>query len=141
MKNIFFYILAESEPSDQTTFACRLTEKVYKQGRNIYINTNDQAHAELVSQQLWSLRDDAFIPHQFAGSDDKAPISIGFGEQGAAYSDVIINLASSVPECFTQFQRILEIVVQDEAILASTRLNYKHYKDKGYPLEYQDMRR
>lgn len=146
MTSIDFYILPDSEPVARTLFACRLAEKVYKQGRQIYIHTANEEHAKEVDQQLWAFRADAFVPHQIANQGDssaakKAPITIGYGEQGAEYEDVLINLDTQVPDFFSSYQRILEIVVQEAEILASTRQNYKLYQDKGYPLKYQDMRR
>lgn len=141
MTSIDFYILPDSEPSARILFACRLAEKVYKQGRQIYIHTANEQHAKEVDQQLWAFRADAFAPHQFANVESKAPINIGYANQGTQFQDVLINLDTQVPDFFSHYQRILEIVVQDTDILASTRQNYKFYQNKGYPLKYQDMRR
>jgi DNA polymerase-3 subunit chi len=47
----------------------------------------------------------------------------------------MINLGNGVPEFFSRFDRLIEIVVTDPEITANSRLNYRFYKDRGYPLD------
>jgi len=67
-------------------------------------------------------------------------VQIGWGEHPDHHHDVLINLSSPQPNFFSRFQRVLEVVIQDEAILSQTRQHYKFYKERGYQVTYRDLR-
>ena len=51
----------------------------------------------------------------------------------------MINLSGVVPDFFSRFERVAEIVPFEDTRRASARDNYKFYKDRGYPLNYHRM--
>ena len=53
--------------------------------------------------------------------------------------EVLVNLAPVVPDFFSRFVRVAEVVPLDEAHRAAARENYKFYKERGYVLEYHKM--
>ena len=70
-------------------------------------------------------------------------INIGCNQgQGSStrLNGLLINLSHQVPEFFSRFERVTEIVVQSPAVTESTRNNYRFYRDRGYPLESHDLR-
>ena len=144
MPQIDFYILPQVERDARHAFACRLIEKAFGLGHRIYIHVDNEADARQIDDVLWSYRPTSFMPHALLAQrgDAAAPaVEIGFGNDAADHNDVLINLASNVPGFFAGFARVSEIVVQEPAILAATRLSWKFYTDRGYTIQRHDMRK
>ncbi len=148
MTKVDFYILPGDSSEERHLFACRLADKAFKLGHSIYIHSGDQAQAETLDELLWSWRNSSFIPHQVETeqADSNAPrlLNIGFNQgHGSAkqLNGLLINLSNNVPEFFSRFERVSEIVVQSPAVTESTRSNYRFYRDRGYPLESHDLRK
>ncbi|KEA64821.1 DNA polymerase III chi subunit [Marinobacterium lacunae] len=140
MSRADYYILADADPDSRELFLCRLCEKILGLGLNIYIHMPSESDAERLDQRLWAFRPDAFVPHVILGDKPSAPIEIGHGEQRPEHREVFINLALSLPEDAFEFQRIVEIVVQDADVLEATRQNYQRCRDRGVELHRTDMR-
>jgi DNA polymerase III subunit chi len=147
MTRIDFYVLNDKNTQqDRFHFACRLTEKAVKQGNQVLIATEDEASARLMNELLWSFSPESFVPHAIVGGKavgSKAvggeaaasvPVLICYGDDDGTHHDVLLNLGLQVPDYFSRFQRVSEIVVQDAAVLAATRKNYAWYQQRGYPL-------
>ena len=52
---------------------------------------------------------------------------------------MLINLGAAIPEFFSRFERVAEIVLNDPESLRASRARWSFYKDRGYPLEHHDM--
>lgn len=140
MTKVDFYILAEENIEQRHLFACRLVEKAYRLGHHIYLHSDDEAQANALDQLLWSWRSSSFIPHQLESVDPNNTeiIQIGFGsgsDSAASHNGLMINLSNQVPEFFSRFDRVAEIVVQQASITEATRANYRFYRDRGYQLQ------
>lgn len=148
MTKVDFYILPEDSIQQRHLFACRLVEKAFKLGHHIYIHSDDDAQANAVDQLLWGFRDSSFIPHRLladtaVGATSGEPVQIGYAETiGTATTptELLINLSQSVPEFFSRFDRVSEIVVQHPQIKQTTRANYRFYRDRGYQMKTHDLR-
>lgn len=142
MTSIDFYILGHSQQSARMTFVCRLIEKVYGEGRQVYVHTPNQALAQELDDMMWQYKAESFLPHNLIGDAEQpqAQIQIGWGEHPDHHHDVLVNLTSPIPTFFSRFERVLEVVIQDEAILEQTRQHYKFYKDRGYHVTHRDLR-
>lgn len=142
MTSIDFYILGHTQQSARMNFVCRLIEKVYGEGRQVYVHAPDQAVAQELDDLMWQYKAESFLPHNIIG-DEKQPqtqIQIGWGEHPDHHHDVLVNLTSPIPTFFSRFDRVLEVVIQDETILEQTRQHYKFYKDRGYEVTHRDLR-
>lgn len=137
MTRIDFYILQDASQEARLLFVCRLVDKAVGQGNRIFIRVDDTATAETLDDLLWSFRPESFIPHALVGMDEAAdaPVVISTGEDQADHHDVLINLTGQVPEFFSRFQRLAEIVVQRDEILEATRQHYTFFKQRGYPIK------
>jgi len=135
-----FYLLPNDDPEDRGRFLCRLLEKVCAMGHQAYIQTEDARAAQQLDQLLWEFKPEAFIPHGLQGEDHQSAVEIGWGNQRPQHRDLFINLALDAPEDITQFDRILEIVVQSPPVLEATRQNFRRYKELGIPAEMHDLR-
>lgn len=138
MTRIDFYQIDSSETP--LAFACRLIEKIYRRGHRVYIHTPGPDQSNELDDLLWSLRPDRFIPHCLADSDEEAPVRIGHGNTPSEHQDVLVNLSGQVPDFFSRFDRVAEVVPRDTTSRETARNNYKFYKDRGYPLDYHQMK-
>ncbi len=145
MTRVDFYILQEKGSEARLRFACRLIEKARKQGNQLFVAVANQEEAKKLDHLLWHQAPESFIPHAILNEGEQspavqAPTLIGYGESCADHHDTLINLSEHIPAFFSQFQRLSEIVVQDEEVLDRTRSNWKYYRDRGYPLHRHAIR-
>lgn len=136
MTEVSFYNLASDDPRQRELFACRLAEKAFGLGHRVWVRTADAEAAAALDTLLWSFRPTSFVPHALAEADPGAPVLIGSGAATPpADMALLINLGDGVPDCFSQFQRAAEIVVQSPTVLAMTRAHWRFYRDHGCPLQ------
>ena len=80
-------------------------------------------------------RPEHFIPHDLPvnGLDDDTPILISHEVEPTAHQDVLVNMASFVPDFFSRFTRVAEVVPLDENSRQAARVSYKFYQDVATP--------
>ncbi|HEY5720338.1 MAG TPA: DNA polymerase III subunit chi [Gammaproteobacteria bacterium] len=136
MTRVDFYVLPERERGARLGTACRLVQKAYDSGQQVLLHVADAQQAQQLDDLLWSFRQGSFIPHAQAGSAEAAAASVvidGSDAPPAPYQ-LLINLADALPPCFSRFERVIEIVDPGGAV-AAARERWRHYKERGYPLE------
>lgn len=136
MTQVDFYILQDDRPGSQSLFTCRLAEKAFKQGHQVYINTASGQQLKKLDDMLWTFRDGSFLPHGLyeANADSTHPVLLGHGVDPEGPNDVLVNLSNDIPAFFSRFNRVAELVGGDEAQRESARVRYRFYKDRGYTL-------
>ena len=87
MTTIIFYILGESSRSDKYSFACRLVDKIWSQGRRIYLHTNSSQESRNLDKLMWTFRQNSFIPHGILGEVDAKLNSVLIGNGPDAGDD------------------------------------------------------
>lgn len=143
MTRIDFYIVDSKEADSQALIACRLAEKAYSLDNQIYIHTACETQTHDLDDLLWTYRAGSFIPHQRfdATAEQNCPVIIGHVEAPESINQVLINLDSAVPMFFSRFERVVEIVNQDEAMRQQARDRFKFYRDRGYDLHTHNLSR
>ncbi|HEY5733157.1 MAG TPA: DNA polymerase III subunit chi [Gammaproteobacteria bacterium] len=142
MTRINFYVLQSSKLNTRLEFVCRLTEKIYSKGHRILLHTDDARQAEMIDDLLWTWKQGSFIPHEIQSDANSAdsPIVINhMPDLKTDMHDVLINVAREIPLFFSQFERVTEIVDQDEETRQVARQRYRFYQDRGYPLESHEI--
>ncbi|RZA01564.1 MAG: DNA polymerase III subunit chi [Moraxellaceae bacterium] len=139
MTQIDFHILQDIGVEARWLYVCRFIEKVERLGHSILVVVDTQQEAHELDDLLWSFKPESFIAHQIMGADEAVNVEITYqsttGEINAGeHHDVLINLSSQIPEFFSRFTRLAEIVIQEPKILENTREHYKFYKQRGYPI-------
>ncbi len=136
MTLIDFYVLQQDDTNDQHHFACRLVEKAVRQGNRVMIATKDEQESQAVDEKLWAFRPDAFVPHALLGDENAqdAPVIISHGDDDDTHHDVLVNLRLEIPQQFSRFKRLAEVVIQEKKVLENSRLSYAFYKKRGYPI-------
>ena len=138
MTRIDFYQIDSDEAL--LLFVCRLVEKVYRKRLQIYIHTSSEEQSVDLDDLLWSFRSDRFIPHTLHATKEDAPIKIGHDTEPDDHQEVLINLSMAVPDFFSRFDRVAEIVPLGEENRDYARQNYRFYKDRGYSLQYHKIK-
>lgn len=141
MTQIDFYILTDNARADRFHLACRLVEKAWNAGHRVCINTESEQDAAHIDTLLWTFNDQNFIPHDPIDKalPDITPVTIAVKLQTTEEHDILINLASAIPECFSQFERLLEPVDKDETNRAASRDRYRYYRDCGYTINNHEI--
>lgn len=139
MTQIDFYILHEGS---RERIACRLIEKIYSQGKRIYVHTESEQQATQLDELLWTFRDGSFIPHERyqPGNATESPIQIGTHQAPETDSEVLINLTADVPLFFSHFLRVAELVAPNDTDRAQGRARFRFYRDRGYSLNTHDLK-
>jgi len=136
MTLVDFYVLQATDIEAQHHFACRLVEKAVNQGNRVLIATKTPEESDAINQMLWSFRPDAFVPNARENTDRYASEQVGIshGEHPGDHHDVLVNLRLNVPEQFSRFKRLAEIVIQEHTALENSRTSYAFFKKRGYPI-------
>ena len=141
MTRVDFYILPETDSEARLRFTCRIVEKAWKQGHQVFIATADAVQAEQLNRILWAFKPESFVPHHRQDIDQiPSTIAIGSATECGDHHDLLINLCAEIPLYFSRFQRLIEVVCQQDHILSATRQHFAFYRERGYPIKSHDMR-
>lgn len=140
MTQFDFYKLEATSRYSRLEFACRLAETIYQKGHRVFINCSSASQAEELSQQLWASKPSSFLPHKLLTQTSlEAPITLGWKEAKLAKqpeeNEVLLNLSLEVPEFFSAYARVTEIMDSTEEVLEPKRKAWAMYKDRGYQLK------
>lgn len=138
MTEITFYTFADN-PFD---VARRIADKAYGQGKQVMIYAPDPATADAIDRLLWTTPALGFVPHcrDTDALAAETPVLIGANADALQRADVMINLHHTQPPAFARFERLVEIIGQDDAGRDQGRDRYRFYKTRGYALQSHDMR-
>ncbi|MGB5439010.1 MAG: DNA polymerase III subunit chi [Gammaproteobacteria bacterium] len=134
MTEVDFYVLSDKAPQAGVQFTCRLAEKIFKGGHQVYINTASEQQLKQLDDLLWSFRPGSFLPHAVYMSENAGatPILLGHATEPEGPSDVLVNLAEDIPVFFSRFSRVTELVSGDDVQRDAARAHFRFYKDRGY---------
>jgi DNA polymerase-3 subunit chi len=68
-----------------------------------------------------------------------SPVVLSESVRSAPHQQVLVNLGGTVPEGFERFERLIEVVSNDEADRLGARQRWKHYADRGYAITRHDL--
>jgi len=139
MTKIDFYQIESDEAP--LLFSCRLIAKIYRMGHQVHIHTESEAQAEEIDRLLWDFRPESFIPHALDNTDEETPVRIGCSKtrEPSTHQEVLVNLSGAVPDFFSRFERVAEVVPLNTNSRDAARQNFKFYKDRGYEIKYNKV--
>ena len=137
MTQIDFY----TQVDDKLQTACRLAAKARSHGLRVTLFCPDRDMASRLDRMLWSLPATGFLPHCASDGPLAAvtPVLIDSSGENPPHDEVLINLHTEWPACFSRFQRLAEIVGAEEGDRADARTRYKFYRDRGYEIRTHDL--
>lgn len=144
MTKVDFYVLPDEAIQQRYEFACRLIEKAYRLGNKIFVHGSSPQQLAKLDEMLWSHRPASFLPHLFLDDPQQLTpghqIVLGTKKPPEHYHDVLINLSNQVPDFFSRFERVSEIVIEHDKIKQATRNNFRFYRERGYDVKTHQMR-
>lgn len=139
MTRIDFYQLDGREP--KLEFACRLIEGIYRRGHRVYVHTDGIETCRALDLMLWGFKPESFVPHgaRRGGAAPESPVELGCDGDCEGHHEVLVNLSGEVPDFFSRFARVGEVVPFEPEARAAARRSYQFYQERGYQLEYHKM--
>ncbi|GHB10740.1 DNA polymerase III subunit chi [Modicisalibacter luteus] len=136
MTQIDFYILPDTSIEARLDFACRLTETIFRKGYRLHVHVADENTASQFDDRLWRFRPDSYVPHAIVGNEDApVPVTIDWREPPEPGIEAMLNLHPDIPEWFSRFERVAEIINQNQDVLTAKRECWQTYKRRGYPVK------
>ena len=126
---------------DKLRTACQLSQKAMQNGLRVLLHVPDEAAADKLDQLLWHFPATAFMPHCRSQDAEAAtmPIVIGHDET-FPHSELLISLHDVCLPFFSRFERVIEIVGQNDQDAKQGRERYGFYRDRGYEMRHFDLR-
>jgi len=134
-------------------YLCRLLRKATHAGQRAWVLL-PPALAHELDAALWTFAPAEFIAHaRHASVEAEESGQAGLGARlwqrapvvlatqmvpQASDWPLLINLLEPVPEGFERFERLIEIVPQEEALKQAARLRWRHYSQLGLVLQHHD---
>lgn len=139
MTQIDFYILNGDSDHARLELCCRIADKAMQREHHVFINSATEPETRQLDELLWTFSQGSFVPHAIVrGAAAEAllePVLIGCAaEPVSEHWDVLINLATDVPEWFSRYERVVEIVDADPKRRDEGRERFRFYRDRGYQL-------
>jgi DNA polymerase III subunit chi len=122
--------------------AARLVAKACAaHGSGVRVLTADESATADLDRQLWQVPQTGFLPHCRMDSPlaPETPVVVDhlLDHRGAA--SVLINLHPAPPPFFSRFERLVEIVGEDEDSAAAGRERWRFYRARGYELRQHNL--
>lgn len=139
MTQVDFYISDSDSADTRLKLACKIVDQAMELDHHVFVHVASDDDARRLDELLWTFSQGSFIPHRVVRETPAAapvePVLIGVNQApGPGRWDLLVNLAPDVPEFFSRYERVAEVVDADEQRRAQSRERYRFYRDRGYKL-------
>jgi DNA polymerase-3 subunit chi len=131
--------------ADKASYLCRLLRKAVHAGSRVIV-TGAAGQLEDLDRRLWTFSPQEFIAH--CGSDAPpgmlqvtAVVLAGSLDDPALLDlprQVLLNLGAEVPDGFERFERLIEVVSQDDEDRLAARQRWRRYAEGGFAMTRHD---
>jgi DNA polymerase-3 subunit chi len=134
---IDFYHYAE----DKLRYACRLAAVAVDRESRLVVYASDTELLSGFDRLLWTYQSTRFVPHCRATDAIAAetPVVLATGSDALPHHDVLLNLDAEWPPFFASFERLLEIVANDEEDKQRARGRFVFYRKRGYEIRVNEI--
>jgi DNA polymerase-3 subunit chi len=130
---------------DRRAYTCRLLRKAYRAGARVVV-TGESAQLADIDRLLWTFEALEFIPHwRGPAADDlpvrlqATPVLLTTGHSARFGHDVLVNLGRDVPQAYTQYARVIEVVGRDDFDRDGARSRWRQYSAEGCAIERHEV--
>lgn len=129
---------------DRVGYACRLLRKaVAARGAQVVV-VGDPDVLGAIDLALWQLSPVDFIAHCDIDAEPgvlaRSPVVLAVrNDAPLPHRQVMLNLGAEVPPGFERFERLIDIVSNDEPDRLAARARWRHYADRGYAIVRHDF--
>lgn len=67
------------------------------------------------------------------------PVTVSHTNAPGHHLGLLINFGLAVPRWYGRFEKLAEIIYDDHQIREGRRQNYRFFRDRGYPLRFNDL--
>ncbi|MFN9210825.1 MAG: DNA polymerase III subunit chi [Betaproteobacteria bacterium] len=118
-------------------YACRVVRKARSAGKTMLAYARDADRLARFDAALWTFSALDFLPHVYAATPlaERTPIVLSPDIATAPARELLLNLDDEAPADFARwfgrFERVIEVVSQDESDRAAARARFKRYRESG----------
>jgi DNA polymerase III subunit chi len=118
--------------------ACRVVRKALAGGKTVLAFSRDAQRLARLDSALWTFSALDFLPHVYADSElaDRTPVWLSMDALPDRARDVLLLMddeaAPDFERWFDRFQRVIEIVSNEEDDRARARVRFKAYRERGF---------
>jgi DNA polymerase-3 subunit chi len=137
MTQVDFYIHVDNK----LRMLCTLAGKALARKMRLLVLTPDAEATEQTGRMLWMQPAIGFLPHCRSSHRLAAvtPIIVDHVAEPIVHEQILVNLQAQCPAVFSRFERVIEIVTDDDADRELARERYRFYRDRGYEIRSHDM--
>jgi DNA polymerase III subunit chi len=139
MTRVNFYLMEQEDEASRRRFACRLAEKLQRQGMPLQIYAGSKEEAGELDRLLWSFNTESFVPHALADSPIAEAVTVLLAWGNPASPDTLLNLSDDVPPGLERFSTIAEFIGSDASARARGRELWNRYKAAGCELQHHQV--
>lgn len=141
MTSIDFYLIGKASKNNNDALVCRLSNKAFRLGHQVYLHTCGEKQSRYFDQLLWTFQAGSFIPHTVSNgqAEENTPVLIGHQTPPESFGQVLITLNPEVPTFFSNFERVVEIVDNGDEQKQLARQRFRFYRDRGYSLNTHNL--
>ncbi len=130
MASVAFHLYAD----DKYLYSSRLIRKAVGKGAKLVV-TGSADTLQALDQLLWTFSVTEFLPHCDAQAilnlRQRSPVLLTQSIHDAPSDSILINLGARVPDGFDRFQRVIEVVADDDDDRQLARQRWKNYVSRG----------
>jgi len=128
--------------ADPLVFACRLLRKACRQGARVAVTAPSAVLAAL-DERLWTFEAQSFVPHlrwspARSAQAARTPIWLIEGAPPPASPPVLVNLGAAPVAAAEAFERIIEIVSDDDEDRRAGRARWRAYEALGLSITHHN---
>ena len=137
MTQVFFY----HNTADRIAALAVLIGKAYAQRKPLLVFAPDAQDAQALDRRLWTHPPGGFVPHVHGDSPlaGQTPVVITDDIDAQTHNERLFNLSLEVPNGFSRFTSVIEVVGNDERERQAGRERVRFYKDRGYAVTFIDL--
>ena len=134
---------------DRLSHACRLVRKALRtaaisEEKPLLVFCGDPDRLALFDERLYEFSDEDFIPHVEFDHPlaEESPVLLCASQwtpEKPRAAFMLLNLDDEVPEFFSRFDRVFEVVGPEEDDKLKARKRFSFYRDRGYNINRYDL--
>ena len=129
---------------DKLAHACRYARKLVQGGELRLLIIAPAEVLDRLDPMLWNMAAHDFVAHCRSDSEPAllaaSPVILATDTAQSPHHDVLLNLGDDVPQGFSSFARLVEVVsATDEADRQHARARWRHYAQRGYDMVRHDL--
>lgn len=137
MTEAWFYVTEQPGPEARLQLLVRLLERALRSPRQLYVHSENESTVTGISDHLW--QGARFLPHGMAGKHPGQQLILGHGPDPGDHHDILVNLSPDIPDHFSRFQRVVELVSGDDQARQQSREKWTFYKHRGYSVARHEL--